>query len=148
MDALTPPSPAESRAEARGEPAPARTPTPSQSPGSFRILAAVAIVATIIGAGIGTAMTLIVGEPGPPGKTGPAGVAGPRGPEGPPGNLAAAQQRISDLADHVASLDSKVSELQSSPSSDVQGEVSSLDSRVSDLESLSSDLCFQLNLSC
>ena len=55
------------------------------APPPWKVLAATALVATVLGAGIGTAMTLLVGEPGPPGDRGAQGEAGPRGPQGPQG---------------------------------------------------------------
>ena len=121
---------------------------PSSVPGTFRILAAVALVATVIGAGIGTAVTLLVGNPGPAGQRGPVGEQGPRGAAGPQGDLSSAQQRVSDLAGRVSGIDSRIRALESSPSSDVSGRLSDLDDRISDLEGLTSDICFQLNLVC
>lgn len=140
MDRPSPPTPLDARnghSENDG--------SESKPPSTMKTLIAVALIATVLGAVIGTTMTLLVGNAGPEGKQGPVGVEGPRGPQGPQGDLSSAQQRISDLADRVSALSSQVN---SSPSSDIEDQVSKLDQRISDLESLSSDLCYRGDLIC
>ena len=138
----------------RGEPTP---PGGSEREGSatqptpWKILAATALVATVLGAGIGTAMTLLVGEPGPAGARGERGPEGPRGapgPEGPAVDTSDLEFAIDDLAGQVADLQGRVDELESSESGISEDQINDLDDRVSNLEGLISDLCFELGLDC
>lgn len=121
------------------------------TPPPWKVLAATALVATVLGAGIGTAMTLLVGEPGPPGDRGAQGEAGPRGPQGPQGppadtsDIAAA---VDDLGGQVADLQSRVDALESSSSDDSSDDIAALEDRIIELEDLVSALCFELDFSC
>lgn len=127
----------------------ARRAAEEQGPGvaSWKLLAAMALVATVIGAGVGTAVTLLVGDPGPPGPRGERGPEGPAGPRGPEGDTSAAEDAVASLADEVAALDSRVSDLESGGTVS-EDDIADLDGRISDLESLVSDLCFELDLIC
>lgn len=112
------------------------------------MLILVALLATVVGATVGTTMTLLIGNAGPEGQRGPVGAEGPEGPQGPQGDLSAAQDRITNLAGRVDGLNAKVDRLESSPSSDLEGQIRQLDSRIADLEALSSSLCFKGDLIC
>lgn len=143
VDRLDPPTPIDSRpGDDSGD---GKRPTGSTN---TRMLIATALIATILGAGIATAMTLAVGNTGPSGDRGPTGERGPQGPRGPQGDLSGVQQRISDLAASVAAIDTRVDALESQGSGDVQTEIDQLDSRISDLEDFSAGLCNQLGVFC
>ena len=131
---------ADSREEATGG-----TPPP------WKVLAATALVATVLGAGIGTAMTLLVGEPGPPGDRGAQGETGPRGPQGPqgpPADTSDIEAAVADLEGQVADLQSRVDALEGSSSDVSSDEIAELEERIGQLEDLVSALCFELDFSC
>ena len=128
-----------------GEAAPGGTPPP------WKVLAATAVVATVLGAGIGTAMTLLVGEPGPPGDRGAQGEAGPRGPQGPqgpPADTSDIEAAVDDLSGQVADLQSRVDALESSSSEVSADDIAELEDRIAQVEDLLSALCFELDFSC
>lgn len=145
VDRLDPPTPIDSREEPSGDGS-----GDSGQPTNTRMLIATALIATILGACIATAMTLAVGNTGPEGDRGPVGERGPQGPRGPQGDLSGVQDRVSDLAASVAAIDAKVDRLasQTQGGGDVQTKIDRLDDRVSDLESFSSGLCDQLGVFC
>src|SRR3954451_25440541 len=141
-DQLSPPTPIDGRPMNGADGAAPR------GPSNLRILIAVALVARVVGAGVGTAVTLIVGDPGPAGSRGPVGARGPAGPQGPPGDLSGIQDRVSSLASSVSGIDARLERLESSSGGDVQTQLDQLDQRLSDLESLNSGICTQLDLFC
>ena len=121
------------------------------NPPPWKILAATALVATVLGAGIGTAMTLLVGEPGPPGDRGAQGQAGPRGPQGPqgpPADTSDIEFALDDLSSQVADLQSRVESLESSDSDVSSDEIAELEDRITQLEDLVNALCFELDFDC
>jgi len=139
------------------EPAPSRErPGPPNeperaAPAPWKVLAATALVATVLGAGVGTAMTLLVGEPGPRGEQGERGAAGPRGsagPAGPEADTSDLESAVDDLAARVEDLSLRVEDLESGSGSVSEDDIAELDGRLADLESLVSDLCFELDLIC
>jgi hypothetical protein len=144
VDTPGPPTPPGLRTE---EPTP---PTLERVIGSpFRFIVAVALIATVIGAGVGTAATLIIGDPGPRGPAGPQGKPGPRGPVGPAADTSAIQARIATLQTRFDSLQSRVDQLSSSSNpQDVQAQLDDLDRRISNLEDVFGALCGNLGLSC
>ena len=121
------------------------------TPPPWKVLAATALVATVLGAGIGTAMTLLVGEPGPPGDRGAQGEPGPRGPQGPqgpPADTSDIEFAVDDLSGQVADLQSRVDSLESESSDVSSDEIAELEERIVQLEDLVSALCFELDFSC
>ncbi len=114
---------------------------------TWKALAAVALIATVVGAGVGTATTLLVGDPGPRGPQGEPGPAGPRGAPGPPGDTSAAEDAVAGLAAELDDLDSRVSELESAGTVS-EDDIADLQSQIDDLSSLASDICFELDLLC
>jgi hypothetical protein len=96
----------------------------------------VAVLSTVIGAAVGTGITLAMGEPGPQGERGPAGETGAQGPPGPPGQSA-------DVSDLTNRLDDVESRLDAIDNGFAFTSLDDLDSRVSDLESSVDELCFQ-----
>lgn len=135
----------------RGADAEDETPPAAASLPPWKILAATALVATVLGAGIGTAMTLLVGEPGPRGEQGERGVQGPAGPQGPRGpavDTSGLEIAIDDLNGQVADLQSRVDSLESTDSDVSDDEIASLEERIIELEDLVSALCFELDFSC
>jgi hypothetical protein len=131
-------------------PGPATPPTLERLVGSpLRFIVAVALVATVVGAGVGTAVTLLVGDPGPAGPRGEQGKRGPRGPVGPAADTSAVESAIGDLSAQLDDLQAQVDQLSSaSTPEDLQNRLDELDSRVSDLESIFGTLCTDLNLPC
>jgi len=121
---------------------------------AWKLLVAVALIATVVGAGVGTATALLVGDPGPRGPQGEAGPEGPEGPPGPPGDTSAAEDAVAGLAAELDDLDARLSDLESGGSvsdediSDLQAQVDDLQAQVDDISSLASDLCFELDLIC
>jgi len=121
------------------------------APASWKVLAATALVATVLGAGVGTAMTLLVGEPGPRGEQGERGADGPRGSAGPAGpetDTSDLEFAVDDLAAQVDDLSLRVEDLESGSGSVSEDDIAELDGRLADLEGLISDLCFELDLIC
>jgi hypothetical protein len=114
---------------------------------TWKVLAAVALIATVVGAGVGTATTLLVGDPGPRGPQGEAGPPGPRGAPGPPGDTSAAEDAVAGLAAELDDLDARVSELESAGTVS-EDDIADLQSQIDDLSSLASDICFELDLLC
>jgi hypothetical protein len=118
-----------------------------QGVASWKLLVAMALVATVIGAGVGTAVTLLVGDPGPPGPAGERGPEGPEGPRGPEGDTSAAEDAVASIADELAALESRVADLESGGTVS-EDDIEQLDARIADLESLEGDLCVELDLFC
>lgn len=114
----------------------------------LQTLVLVALVATVVGAGVGTAVTLLVGDPGPRGPRGEQGAPGPEGPPGPKGDTSGVESELADLEAQVSDAHFRLDELESSPAADLEGEVADLEERITDLEGVVSDLCFELDLSC
>ena len=135
----------EETADPRSETAQGGTPPP------WKVLAATALVATVLGAGIGTAMTLLVGEPGPQGERGAQGEPGPRGPQGPqgpPADTSDIELAVDDLSGQVADLQSRVDALEGSSSDVSADEIAELEDRITQVEDLLSALCFELDFDC
>ena len=120
---------------------------PVASMPTWKLLTAVALIATVVGAGVGTATTLLVGDPGPAGPQGERGPAGPGGPPGPPGDTSAAEDAVASLAAELDDLDSRVSELEAGGQVS-EDDIADLQSQIDDLSSLASDICFELDLLC
>ena len=121
------------------------------TPPPWKVLAATALVATVLGAGIGTAMTLLVGEPGPPGDRGAQGEPGPRGPQGPQGPAAdtsGIESAVDDLSGQVADLQSRVDALEGSSADVSADDIAELEDRITQVEDLLSALCFELDFDC
>lgn len=115
----------------------------------FRFVVAVALIATVVGAGVGTAVTLIVGDPGPQGPRGPHGARGEPGPVGPPADTSAIRAEVADLRAQLGDMQAQLDQLSSASNpQDVQSQLDDLDRRLSNLESIFGSLCTDLSLGC
>jgi hypothetical protein len=113
---------------------------------SSRMVIVVALLAALLGAGVGGAVVAVAVKEGPPGPQGEAGPAGPRGPEGDtqvaaedvqaaidedPGAVASSLSGHLDYEDIQQNLDPDPADVQSS---------------VDDVQTSVDDLCSQLTL--
>lgn len=105
----------------------------------------VALIATVIGAGVATGMTLLVANTGPQGNRGVQGPRGEVGPRGPAGDTADAEAAIADLSATVDDLQARVDEIESnSPASAID----ELQRRLGYLEGQANGLCAELGIFC